>query len=156
MIYASTITTDAGTAQADAKKTILSVTKGLVYQLGVEFPPGCSGLQHVQVFDSKYQLYPSSIGESFHSDDSLIGFDDLYYKTSEPFEFIIKTWNLDETWDHTIQVRIGFVSSEAFMSRYIPQLQVDQYQRILEEIKATQEAEKALQLESMSVMLEDF
>ena len=149
MIYAATITTLANTSKATAKQTVLKLTKGLIWRVDIEFPPGPSGLLHTQIFDGSYQFFPATPGSSFHSDANLIGFDDLYYKTSEPFEFVIKTWNLDETWQHTLQVRIGVASNEAFMSRYLPSLTYDRFADTLAEIKADQEKVKTIQLQDI-------
>lgn len=142
MVFSVSITTSNGTAKADATKTVLKVCKGLAYRFEVEFPPGCSGLQHVQIFDGSYQVYPASQQDSFHSDARVISFDDLYLKTAEPFEFLIKTWNLDETWAHTVQVRIGMASSEAFMSRYMPSLTWEKFQGALSRAAIQQEYDK--------------
>ena len=62
---------------------------------------------------------------------------------------MIKTWNLDETWGHTIQVRIGVASNEAFMSRYLPSLTYDRFADTLAEIKADQEKVKTIQLQDI-------
>lgn len=131
MVFSASITTDNGTAKADAKETILSITSGLIYRMEVEFPPGCCGLLHTQIFDGNYQVYPASIQDSFHSDARVIGFDDLYLKQQPPFELKILSWNLDETWDHTIQVRIGIAHTEAFMARYMPGLTWKKFQEVL-------------------------
>lgn len=131
MVFSDSITTDNGMVKVDAKETILKVTSGLIYRIEVEFPPGCSGLMHVQIFDGSYQVYPASIQDSFHSDARVIGFDDLYLKQQPPFEFKILTWNLDETWSHEIQVRIGMAHSEAFMARYMPGLTWKKFQETL-------------------------
>lgn len=139
MIYAKTIKTPANTSFDNAIKTILSVAKGLVWRIEIEFPPGCSGLMYVYISDGLYQLCPATPGAAFHSDSSLIGLDDLYLKSSGPFEFVITTWNLDETWDHTIQIRLCMASSESFMSRYMPSLAWDNYSKMLAIAQADQD-----------------
>ena len=142
MIFSSTIATVANTSESNAKITRLPVAKGLVYRVEVEFPPGCCGLMNCQIFDGSYQVYPTSRDDSFHSDARNIAFDDSYLKTSAPFEFTIKTWNLDETWDHGIQVRIAMASSEAFMSRYMPSISWEKFQGVLAKASLEQEALK--------------
>jgi hypothetical protein len=112
----------------------------------VEFPPGCAGLTHLRILDGSYQMYPASVGETFASDGSVIGFDDLYMKSSEPFEFVIEGWNEDTAWDHTIQVRIAMASAEAFMSRYMPSLQWQKFSEIMTSAAAEQEAERQRQI----------
>lgn len=147
MVFSVSITTSNGTAKAKADSNVLKVAKGLAYRFEVEFPPGCSGLQHVQIFDGLYQVYPTSQQDSFHSDARVIGFDDCYLKQSAPYEFTIKTWNLDETHDHTVQVRIGMASSEAFMSRFMPSISWEKFQEVLSKAAIKQEYEKARAIE---------
>ena len=155
MIYAASISTDKGTTEANAVRTVLKVTAGLIWRIEVEFPPGCCGLAHCQIFDGKYQMFPASPEETFHSDGVLIGLDDLYLKTSGPFEFIIKTWNLDETWPHEIQVRVCMASAEAFMSRYMPSLTWEKMNETLTQALADQDKIKAAQLTQIQSDLED-
>ncbi len=143
MVFSVSITTGNNTLKVNSTKTVLKVAKGLVYRLEVEFPPGCSGLLHCQIFDGNYQVYPSSQQDSFHSDARVIGFDDLYLKTAAPFEFVVKTWNLDEINAHKVQVRIGIASSEAFMSRYMPSISWEKFQVVLAQAAADQELIKS-------------
>ncbi len=143
MIYSATIKTEANTAKVDTVNTVIRITKGLVWLVEVEFPAGCSGLAHIQIFDGKYQLFPASPGDSLHSDGAVLSFDDLYLKQAAPFQFVIKTWNLDETHPHTLQVRIGFASSEVFMSRYMPSVTWDKFNESLK--LAAQEQERLRQ-----------
>jgi len=120
MIYTANITTPAGTLRTDPKRTILKVTKGLVYRVSFYFPPGSKGLMGVAVFDGLFQCWPSSVNEYFVSDDDTIGFEDLLIKESQPFEFEVVTYNEDESFDHFLSVRIGLVSKEVFLARFMP------------------------------------
>jgi len=155
MIYTASIDTVSKTSKAKAQVTRLYVAKGLVYRFEVEFPPGCCGLLHCQVFDGSYQVYPTSRDDSFHSDARNIGFDDCYLKQAAPFEFTIKTWNLDETWDHNIQVRIAMAGSEAFMSRYMPSISWEKFQGVLAKASLEQEALKKVAIEQIAKELGD-
>lgn len=139
MIYSASILTEANTAKIDAKKTVIKVTKGLLWLIEIEYPSGCCGLVHAQIFDGSYQLFPASPGDSLHSEGAVVSYDDLYIKDAAPFEFVVKTWNLDETWSHTLQIRLGFASSEAFMSRYMPSLSWDKFNKTMQQAAIDQE-----------------
>ena len=130
-------------------ETKLSVTSGLLWLLEVDFPPGCCGLAHFQMFDGLYQMFPATPGESFHGDAVTLRFDDLYMKQAAPFEFRIKTWNEDESWDHTLQVRVGMAMGRAEMSRYMPALSFENFEKLLAETLASQEATRQLQMETV-------
>lgn len=140
MIYSTSITSGKQGDSDANRSVILPVTRGLVYRFEVEFPPGCCGLLQCRVFDGSYQVYPSSRDDSFHSDARVIGFDDSYLKVVAPFEFRIETINTDTTWSHTIQVRIGMASTDAFMSRYMPSIAWDKFHVIMAQAAIDQAA----------------
>lgn len=75
----------------------------------------------VAVFDGLYQVWPSSVGQFFVGEEQEIDFDDLYMMDSAPFEFQVYTYNEDETHKHFLAVRIGLVSQDVFMARFLPQ-----------------------------------
>ena len=145
MIYSASITTDANTAKVDAVVTDIIVTKGLLWLVEVEFPSGCCGLAHIQIFDGSYQLFPASPGDSLHSEGAVLSYDDIYFKTAAPFVFSVKTWNLDDTWNHTLQIRLGIASSDAAMSRYLPAMAWEKFAEYLAKAQADQERLRAEQ-----------
>lgn len=120
MIFTANITTLKNTAQTALKRTVLNVTKGLIYKVEFYFPPGPSGLMGLAVFDGGFQLWPSSVGEFFQSDDETISFDDMYLKEAAPYQLTAYTYNTDDTYDHIAEVRIGLVSKEVFLARFLP------------------------------------
>ena len=134
MIYTANITTVKNTAQSSLKKTTIRVTKGLVYKVEFYFPSGPAGLMGLAVFDGLFQVWPSSVGEFFQSDDETISFDDLYLKDSAPYEFQCYTYNEDDTYDHKVGVRIGLVSSDVFMARFMPTRDRNYFMRLREKI----------------------
>ncbi len=142
MVYAYDIITPASTTEAAPKRSSLKVTKGLVYQVEVEFPPGPLGLCHVQIFDGGHQLWPSNPGESFHGDNGMIVFPDSYLKLAEPYEFQAITWNRDDTYQHQIHIRIGQVSEEIYMARFMPTISYEKMLEILQTVQAQQEEER--------------
>lgn len=126
----------------------LLIAKGLVYRVEFDFPPGCCGLCHVKIFDGSYQVYPTSRDDSFHGDASVIAFDDCYLKTAAPWMFRVVVWNDDDTWPHTVQVRVGIASSEAFMSRYMPSVSWGKFQQLLAQAAIEQEAQRKASVEA--------
>lgn len=114
------------------------------------FPAGSSGLMGLAVFDGLYQVWPSSVGEFFLSDDETIRFDDLYLKESAPFEFHCYTYNTDETYDHLVIVRIGLVSSDVFMARFMPTRDRNYFARLRKKILSERSNRLIMQRELMS------
>ncbi len=146
MIYAASITTLPGRTEATATRTTLKITSGLIWLLEVDFPAGCVGLVHVQIFDGKYQLFPASPGKNFAGDGQLLTYDDLYLKEVAPFELTVVTWNEDELWTHHIQVRVGMASTRLFMARYMPSIGWQDYIYEQEVVRKAQEAERQGQI----------
>ena len=148
MIYAASITTSKGGSEEQAASTVLPVTPGLLWLLEVDFPPGCCGLAHIQIFDGLYQVFPATPGESFHGDACTVHLEDLYFKQAAPYEFVIKTWNEDDTWDHDLQVRVGMAMGRAEMSRYMPALAWENFEELMRDMIVNQEATRQAQLEA--------
>jgi len=155
MIYSTSITSGKLGSAAANRVVILSVTRGLIYRVEVDFPPGCCGLTGVKIFDGGYQVWPSSRDDSFAGDAQVIAFDDTYLKLSAPFEFRIETVNLDDTWSHKVQVRLGMASNEAFMSRYMPSVAWEKFSASLKAAARDQERVKAEQFLQLSKELKE-
>lgn len=140
MIYTKDITTAITFSKSSPKKTVMKVTKGLVYRVEICLPPGPCGLLHVAIFDGGYQVWPYEYGESFSGDAETITFDDVYLKETEPFEFTVLTWNEDDTYQHWCQIRLGLVSKEIFMGRFLPSIGFKELETVMSNLLKEQEA----------------
>jgi len=140
MIYTANITTPKNTPLSTLKKTTLSVTTGLVYKVEVYFPAGSAGLMGVAIFDGLFQVWPSTVGDFFLGDNIMISFDDLYLKEAAPFDFQVYTYNVDDTYDHFVSVRLGFVSKDVFRARFLPYEAYDYFVRLLQQLQEEQAA----------------
>jgi len=147
MIYSAEILLPKLAVPNPLTQKVLKVTKGLVYKVELQFPPGCAGLAHVGVFDGAHPCWPSTPGETFNLDGSTISFDDTYLKLAAPFQFEIWGYNEDEKWPHRIHVRIGLVSSDVFMARFLPTYAWDYYQKELKKAEEEQRKEREKVLE---------
>ncbi|MCJ7639022.1 MAG: hypothetical protein MUO70_03925 [Euryarchaeota archaeon] len=142
MIYGGTISTLANTLETAPQRTVVYVTLGLIYHLKVIFPPGPSGLLHVQVFDGTYQLFPTTVGQAFEGDNSRLEFDELYSKDEEPFQLTVVSWNLDDTYAHEAIVLISLATKEEYMARYLPGMSSDMLAQALAAGEMAKEAER--------------
>ncbi len=142
MIYSLNINTPENITYEKRQLKRMYVTKGLVYQVEVFFPAGSHGLLHCFIMDGGFQCWPSNPGETFSGNDILITFGDTYIKQSEPFIFDIYTYNLDDTFDHSLSVRIGLVSADVFIARFLPTVAYDLLAGKLKELEAEQLAEQ--------------
>lgn len=149
MIYIANITTPSNTAKTALKKTVIRVTSGLVFKVEFYFPAGSAGLMGVAVFDGLYQVWPSSVGKFFIGEDQQIAFDDMYLKEAAPFELQCYTYNLDDTHNHFVSVRIGLVSADVFLARFMPSRQRIDFDRIRAEMLKAKSERAAVQLQKM-------
>ena len=138
MIYTIDCKTETTHTIASPLHSVLKVSKGLVYKVEAQFPSGCAGLCHLIICDGSFQVWPSTRGETWHPDGFIISFEDTYLKRSAPYQFDIYTYNLDEKYPHTPQVRIGLVTEEIFMARFLPTIGFEHFLRMLTEWQATQ------------------
>lgn len=145
MIYSTHITTLKETLITNPKSTELAITKGLVYKIEIEFPSGSAGLMGVIICDSSFQVWPSTLGQWFTGDGSLISFEDTYLKESSPYKFRIFTYNEDTTYPHSVNIRIGLVTKDIFMARFLPHLSYKYFQRMIEDLQKQQQETKVKQ-----------
>jgi len=149
VIYQTTITTVKGPAAFTLKQSTLKVTKGLVYKVEIAFPPGCANLLKVRIFDGGHQMWPSNNDESFHTDGFVISFDDTLLKLAAPFQYNIHTVNEDTVYDHSVTIRIGMVSEEMYIARFLPSMAYEQMLEVLREETNRQEAQAELEREAI-------
>ena len=109
MIYDLTVLTPANTPATAPLLTPLKVTNGIVTKLDVVFPQGCHGLLHVAILHALHQIWPLNPEGSFASDGEAISFEEYLSMDVDPYELTVKTWNLDDTYDHHCIVRVGIL-----------------------------------------------
>jgi len=145
MIYTANILIPAGRKATAPTIERIKVIKGLVYKIEIAFPPGPEGTAHVVINDGGLQVWPSTPGIDFASDDYTISFDDTYLKTDDPLEFQVYGYNTDESNPHTIQVRIGMVAKDIFIARFLPTMTYDYMMQKLKEMEQ-EERKKATKM----------
>jgi hypothetical protein len=106
VFYVFPITTPANTLESAKQKTTLKLTSGRITQVQVQFPSGHIGLTHISLNVGLYQLYPANPEAQFSSSGETICFVEDITLASPPYEMEAYTWNEDDTYEHTITVRI--------------------------------------------------
>lgn len=115
---------------------------GLITRVWILFPQGCNALAHAAIFLGETQIYPTNPDFDYSSDTFPIEFEDNY-GFAAPEVISLRTYNLDDTYDHTIYVHLTTVES--------PVRQVVSIARkaprglVAEIIKALQDIEKDLE-----------
>lgn len=146
MIYSFDFEIPRDTSFYNPQHNILPISEGLVYRVEFQFPSGCAGLAHIQVYDGGHQVWPSHPHNDFAGNNNTIAFDDLLMKSQPPFQFDLYGYNDDDTYHHTIFVRIGVVTQQVFMARFMPTITYDYFLEVLKRLEIEERARMAARL----------
>jgi len=91
----------------EEKATEIEVEGDFLTNLSLKFPTGCCGLFSVSVFYGIKQIFPYEENTDFRGDDEVIEWDGLYELPERPCKLIIKTKNEDDSYDHTVFIRLA-------------------------------------------------
>ena len=75
--------------------------------MNIRFPPGPSGLLEVAVLYGIRQIFPATDGQTFAGDDEAIAWEEYWLLPESPCVITVHTWNRDDTYEHSVQVRIA-------------------------------------------------
>ena len=117
MIYSFAISTPANTAKADRQSTNLKLTQGVIHQVDFVFPTGCAGLLYAAVNYGLHQVWPTNPDEYFHTDGETISFREHYELVFVPFIMSVSTYNLDDTYAHSVIIRLGILPRKYILRR---------------------------------------
>lgn len=117
MIYRFGITTLHKTDGPVWKKTVLRLSRGVIHQIDIRFPPGPQGFLKLHINRAAHQIWPSTSGQDFSTDNELITFREHYELISAPLQFEAWTWNDDDTHDHLVIIRIGILPRKFILRR---------------------------------------
>lgn len=106
MFYEKDLPLPANTPRSAPVDVDLSVHPGTVERIAVQFPKGCAGIVHVQIFHWERQVWPNNPSGSFRGNDTVIEFTEDYRLSDFPFVLTLRGWNDDDTYLHTPIVRV--------------------------------------------------
>lgn len=117
MIYTASITVTKNTSESSPITQDIKVTNGIIIGIKTLFPSGCAGLVNVQFLMGAHPIAPSTKGQTFKGDNTLIEFPEFLDISDAPRYITVKAWNLDTLYDHTVEILITQLPPEA-----IPQM----------------------------------
>jgi len=112
MLHSKHITISANTTEANSTKTCFKVNKGVIYQIWVNFPPGCCGLVKLRVFHEGHPFLPVDKEAYINGDDYVFVYPVMYEIKQEPEQVTIEAWNDDDTYSHTVDVQFLIIPKE--------------------------------------------
>ena len=110
MFYVFPVTIPANTPASAKVKQILKIARGRIRRIHVHFPSGQIGLTHIQLNYGLHQFYPTNPEANFSSSGETIEFAEDLVLDSPPYDLQAYAWNLDDTYEHTITIRIDLES----------------------------------------------
>ncbi len=102
MTYEFPVTVPLWTVERVPQELQVNLTPGVITQVMVAFPAGCSGLVGLRILQGLFQVWPLTSGEWFISDDFVIVLPAQYDLTSGADKLRIEMYNLDEANPHTV------------------------------------------------------
>lgn len=117
MFYSFSISTPKDTTESNKQETILKLTRGIVHQVDILFPPGPAGLLHLHINAALHQVWPFNVIDNFATDNEKITFREHFEITGAPHELRAYTWNEDDTYPHKVIVRIGILKRQNILRR---------------------------------------
>ena len=112
MYYDFAITVGKKGSDTERVEQELNLTHGIIHRVEIQFPIGTRALAHCQIFHRRHQVWPTNIDSSFASDGYVIPIDEHYDLTEPPHTLLAICWNEDDTYAHTITVRVGILPRE--------------------------------------------
>jgi hypothetical protein len=107
MIHVFPITIPANTTYAARQKAVLSLLPGRITHAMIQFPAGHCGLTHIYINRGLTQLWPTNPESDFSADSETIDFEEDFLLDQGPYHLEAYAWNFDDTYDHTITLRIS-------------------------------------------------
>lgn len=109
MIYNFTIIAEKGGSASSPEIFDMVMTHGIIHKIDVLFPPGSLGLTGVSIHNALHQVWPTNTDEYFTSDAEVISFREHHPLSEAPYSLQAYHYNTDDTYDHTIIIRIGIL-----------------------------------------------
>ncbi len=119
MIYSFAVSIPANTSKDNKQKTVLELTAGVIHQVEIVFPIGCAGFAFASIASGVNQVWPTNPGEYFNGDNESISFKEFYSLKIEPYHLDILSYNLDDTYDHTVIIRLGILKASKLRGVWI-------------------------------------
>ena len=112
MFYDFAILVPVNTSESSPAEQDLKLTHGIIHRIEVQFPIGTLALAHCRLEHHSFGELPTNPSGSFATDGYTIPIDEYLEFFAEPYIIRATCWNDDDTYPHTITVRIGMLESK--------------------------------------------
>ena len=112
MFFEYSLTIPANTAQAAPAELEMPLSPGTVARVDVQFPRGCVGLVHVQVWREEHQVWPVNLDGDISAEGAVVSWPEDYDLTEKPLALTLRGWNDDDSYPHTVTFRCAIMPLE--------------------------------------------
>lgn len=106
MFFEYDITYPPNTPKENERVNILRLTRGIVKRVELVFPRGVAALTGVRIFRGPVQIIPLNYPAWIETDGETVRINTNIDLTVNPYELEVRGYNIDDTYPHTIRVRI--------------------------------------------------
>jgi hypothetical protein len=100
------ITNLPNTLEGNANRTVIPLNEGRIDRVDLCYPDGCVGLLRCKVYLHGIQIIPFNLNESIGYNNHILELPMQLVIDTAPFELQVFTWNLDNTYTHTLTIGI--------------------------------------------------
>lgn len=104
MFFPQTIPIPLDTKPGDPLRTRVVATAGILKHIWIRWRWGIGNLGGCRILYREFQHWPLSLGEWFPSSDASLDFEVDMEITGDPAEFVVESYNLDDSYRHTLWV----------------------------------------------------
>lgn len=112
MLHSKHVTIPANTSASSPFRTTFKVNRGVIYRVWLSFPAGCAGLARIAIKHEGHPFLPVHEGDYIRGDGVNFEYPIFYEIESEPQQMTIVAWNLDELYEHTIDVQMLIIDKK--------------------------------------------
>ena len=102
MWYRGSVTVPLNTAESAKATAFVEVCPGVITMFYRLFPPGCTGLVHLQVFYQTRQIFPTTPGQSYLGDGSEILGDASVVLDEPEYVLELRAWSPGTAYQHIV------------------------------------------------------
>jgi len=115
MLYSKHLTIAKEITEAAPTRSSFKISKGIIYHAWVIFPAGCAGLVYTKLQDGAHPVVPSTAGMNLSGDGIQITGKEFYEIETAPTVLSVYSWNLDDTYAHTITWRLYVLPKDVLL-----------------------------------------
>lgn len=119
MLYTVELTIPPNTELNTYVSNRVHMLPGTITEIDIRFPPGCSGLARVAIFEKEHILWPTPGDVWFYADTFPITFTEDYVIREDPFTLEVRGYNIDNLYEHTVLVMINVLVGEQGWTKYL-------------------------------------